>query len=406
MPVEIRMPPLSQTSDTLLLLEWLKKPGDRVKKGEALFTVETDKASLEVEAPESGILYEILAQPQMEIPIRSVIGTILKEGEEPSIKVPENPQLVTQEVSSIADETRIEKKEADQFSKPNTERLFASPRARRIARQHGLDLSHAVPTGPRGMVVERDLEPLIQSLPQREQEYDVTPINKMRLVIARRMMESHLGHAPVTYMSEADATPLVELHARLSSQQPDPETHLTFTDLLIKIVCGALIEHPQLNATFEEDELVVHRQINMGLAIDTDSGLMVPVLQAVDQMDIWQIVSLRQSLIEKTQRGLFSAKEMSGGTFTITNLGALSVDFFTPIINPPQIAILGIGRIREAPAVVNGGLFIRHMISLALTCDHRFIDGAPAARFMHTLHVLIEQSREDNQIMGLRSDGN
>lgn len=406
MPVEIRMPPLSQTSDTLLLLEWLKEPGDKVNKGEALFIVETDKASLEVEAPESGILYEILAQPQTEISVRSVIGTILKEGEESPSKAPDDPQSAIQEVSSNANETLIEKTAADQVAKPDTERIFSSPRARHLARQHGLDLSQATPSGPRGMVVERDLEPLIQSHPQVVPESDVTPINKMRQVIARRMMESHLGNAPVTYMSEADATPLVELRTRLLSQQPDQETRLTYTDLLIKIVCRALREHPEINATFENDELIIHRGINMGIAVDSDRGLMVPVLRDADQMDIWQIADWRRSVVEKIQRETLSANEMSGGTFTITNLGALSVDFFTPIINPPQVAILGVGRIREAPAVVNGGLFIRHMISLALTCDHRFIDGAPAARFMHTLHLLIEQSRKDNQILGLSSDGN
>ena len=388
MPVEILMPPLSQTADTLLLLEWLKKPGDEITKGEALFIVETDKASLEVEAPESGILHEILAQPQTEVPIRSVIGTILKKGEQPPVKFAHPLEQPAAPQATAADQAASAPPPATAQPASTSERLFSSPRARRFARLHGLNLSQVTPSGPRGMVVERDLEPLLKYSPQPPRG---TRLSGVRKVIARRMLESVQGGAPVTYMSEADATQLVTLREQLLNGLSKNVVRPTFTDIFIRIACLALKEHPLLNATLEHDVLTRHSDIHMGMAVDSDRGLVVPVLRHADRLDTRQIALWRQTAAEKARSGKITAEEMSGGTFTITNLGALSVDYFTPIINPPQVAILGIGRIRQIPAVKDGGIFIRSAVSLALTCDHRVIDGAPAARFMHTLCQMIEQ---------------
>jgi len=394
MPFDILMPPLSQTSDTLLLLEWLKKPGDAVIKGEALFTVETDKASLEVEAPESGTLYEILAEPNTEVEIRTVIGRILKEGEQPPVpqKAPAaEPKPIAQ---PITEQVSPQRTAAVQSPDHHQARTFSSPRARRLAEQHGIDLTLAQASGPRGMIVEKDVAALIQKgktadrIPQKGAAG--VPQSAIRQVIAQRMMASHLGSAPVTYMSEVDATDLVETRHQVLAKLGENQLRPTFTDFFIWIACQALKAHPHFNAVYQDDSLIVAEEIDLAMAVDTERGLVVPVLRNAGSLSIDQIAAQRARLVERAQSGKLSADEMSGGSFTLTNLGNSGVDFFTPIINPPQVAILGIGRIRELPAVKNGGIFVRRTVGLALTCDHRFIDGAPAARFMQTLIQLFE----------------
>ena len=390
MPFDILMPPLSQTSDTLLLLEWLKKPGDTLKKGEALFTVETDKASLEVEAPESGTLYEILAEPNTEVEIRTVIGRILKEGEQPAM--PQKAPAAEPEPTAqpITEQISPQSTAAVQPPDHHQTRTFSSPRARRLAEQHGIDLTLAQASGPRGMIVEKDVAALIQKGKTAER----IPQSAIRQVIAQRMLSSHLGSAPVTYMSEVDATDLVGTRQRMLARLAENQLRPTFTDFFIWIACQALKAHPQFNAVYQDDSLIVAEDIDLALAVDTERGLVVPVLRNAGSLNIEQITARRASLVERAQSGKLSADEMSVGTFTLTNLGSSGVDFFTPIINPPQVAILGIGRIREVPAVKDGGIFIRSVVGLALTCDHRVIDGAPAARFMQTLTHMIESPPE------------
>ncbi|MDP2964597.1 MAG: dihydrolipoamide acetyltransferase family protein [Pelolinea sp.] len=389
MPVDILVPPLSQTSDSLHLLEWLKKPGDKVVKGEALFTVETDKASLEVESPESGTLFEVYAKPQTEITVRSVIGKILREGEtfpQKSEADKAEPQI-TEEIIIQVESAPVEQKAPVDSKSAN--RLFASPRARKLANEKNFDLSHTVPTGMRGMVVERDARLLMEKA-QPTARTESAPMSHIRQVIAKRMLESHQGTVPVSYMRETDATGLVTLRNQVLVELSESDIRPTFTDFFIHIVCVALMQHPQMNSTFENGQLILNRSVNLALAVDTDRGLIVPVLRDTDQLTVRQIANQRKVIVEKAMSGSVTPDELTGGTFTLSNLGTLGIDFFTPIINPPQVAILGIGRIRESPAVKDGEIYIRSVVGLALTCDHRVIDGAPAARFLETLNQLIE----------------
>ena len=390
MPVDILVPPLSQTSDSLLLLEWLKQPGDKVTKGEALFTVETDKASLEVESPESGTLFEVYAKPQTEITVRSVIGKILKEGE----LLPQKSGAENKEAQSLEEQvveiksTLVEQKAP--VGNNSTKRLFASPRARKLANENNLDLSQAVPTGLRGMVVERDALSLIEKA-KIISENSPVPISHIRQVIAKRMLESHLKTAPVSYMRENDATNLVDFRNKVLADLSSGEIRPTFTDFFIFIICKALQQHPLLNATFENGKLSQHANVNLALAVDTDRGLIVPVLRNAEKLTIRQIANQRKAIVEKAIIGSLSPDELTGGTFTLTNLGTLGVDFFTPIINPPQVAILGIGRIRELAVWKDSGDYRQSVMGLSLTCDHQVIDGAPAARFLDTVCQLIEK---------------
>lgn len=390
MPVDILVPPLSQTSDSLLLLEWLKQPGDKVTKGEALFTVETDKASLEVESPESGTLFEVYAKPQTEITVRSVIGKILKEGE----LLPQKSGVENKEAQSLEEQmveikpTIVEQKSPVRNN--STKRLFASPRARKLANENNLDLSQAVPTGLRGMVVERDALIILEKA-KTISENSPVPVSHIRQVIAKRMLESHLKTAPVSYMRENDATNLVDFRNKVLADLSSGEIRPTFTDFFIFIICKALQQHSQLNATFENGKLSQHASVNLALAVDTDRGLIVPVLRNAEKLTIRQIANQRKAIVEKAIKGSLSPDELTGGTFTLTNLGTLGIDFFTPIINPPQVAILGIGRIRELAAWKDSGVYRQSVMGLSLTCDHQIIDGAPAARFLDTVCQLIEK---------------
>jgi pyruvate dehydrogenase E2 component (dihydrolipoamide acetyltransferase) len=394
MPVDILVPPLSQTSDSLHLLEWLKKPGDKVVKGEALFTVETDKASLEVEAPESGTLFEVYAEPQTDIAVRSVIGKILREGEIfPQKLESDKAEEQTFHEKMIPDVNSKREEQKTPADSSSTKRLFVSPRARKLAYENNLDLSKAVPTGVRGILVERDAR-LLMGKVQFTTKTESSPMSHIRQVIAKRMLESHMGTAPVSYMRETDATRLVALRNLVLSKLSANDIHPTYTDFFIHILCESLHQHPQLNGTFENGQLNLHSNMNIALAVDTDRGLIVPVLQGADQLTVRQITDQRKLIVEKAITGSLTPDELANGTFTLSNLGTLGIDFFTPIINPPQVAILGIGRIREIPAVKDGGIYIRSVVGLALTCDHRVIDGAPAARFLETFSQLVQSPNE------------
>jgi pyruvate dehydrogenase E2 component (dihydrolipoamide acetyltransferase) len=421
MPVDILVPPLSQTSDSLVLVEWLKKVGDRVQKGEPIFTVETDKATLEVEAPADGVLESIAANPGDEIQIRGVIGRI---GE------PDEPARVG-----------------------GKKRIFASPRARQLAAKIGLTLAQldGSGTGPQGMIVEKDVRAYIERMkpratpvaqrmaqdagldlgsitrsrpgevirksdvetnilqqkadkphteptsgPVHEGEPDsraasrITSLTATRRTIANRMAESHRNSAPVTYQRDADATRLVKLRRRILGEIGEKEVRPTITDFLIRITALVLSEHPQINATFDGSSLETYTTLHIALAIDTERGLVAPVITDVGQMGLLDIARRRSELVHKAVIGELKPEEMSGGTFTISNLGTLGIDHFTPIINPPQVAILGAGRVREVPAIHKGKVRRRYSMGLSVTCDHRVIDGAPAARFLGDICRLVE----------------
>jgi pyruvate dehydrogenase E2 component (dihydrolipoamide acetyltransferase) len=456
--IEILVPPLSQTLDTLVLIEWLIKPGDPVRKGQPLFTVETDKATLEVEAPASGVLESVSAQPGDEIQVRRVIGLIRQSSGStgdspspaesrpspaplPSTDASEKPALHQPAESS---QKPIEVPQ-EPVKVPQKPRIFASPRARQLAMKKGLTLEEldGSATGPQGMIVERDvraylqrtrprLTPLAQRMaqeagldpsslspsqpgdlirkadveaflpqpgeeptpidqPEAELSPEGLPLSSIRKAITVRMTESHLNTAPVTYLSEVDATRLVKLRKNILRQAPQDEVRPTLTDFLIRITALVLKKHPQLNATFDGSLLHLSESIHIALAVDTDRGLVVPVLSHAGGMGLLEIAIARSQLVRKALAAELKPDEMSGGTFTISNLGTLGIDHFTPIINPPQVAILGVGRLREVPAFRKGKLRRRYSLGLSLTCDHRIIDGAPAARFLADICRLVEQ---------------
>ncbi|MFN8467025.1 MAG: dihydrolipoamide acetyltransferase family protein [Caldilineaceae bacterium] len=424
MPFEVLMPPLSQTLDTLVLVEWLKRAGEPVNKGEPLFLVESDKATLEVEAPASGVLAALLVEPGVEVRVKTPIALITAVGE--TVSGP--PRRVFEPLPPA-----------------RLQRIAASPRARTLAQQEGVDLAAVRATGPEGMIVERDVkahataarapgqagqpaqpEPArvspvarrmaaaagidVEALAQAQGGRRITrsdvaaemraaeetanagqPLSPIRRTIAERLQAGYHAAIPVTLTREVDATELVELRARILADRADGEPRPTFTDFFALIAAHCLHRHGALNGTYDGELLLHAPEVHLALAVDTPRGLLAPVLRPPDLANLGTIGRRRVELVEAAQAARLTATDLAGGTFTLSNLGPLRVDAFTPVINPPQIAILGTGRIREAAAAYKGQLALRQLLVLSLTFDHRLVDGAPAARFLDEVAEFIEK---------------
>ncbi len=392
MAVDIIVPPLSQTADTVILVEWLKAIGDEVTKGEPLFVIETDKANLEIEAPASGVLRQVLAEPGAEVRVRSAIGVIAAPDE--ALAETPSPQPTPRPAEPARPDRRLPATGPGGAPLPaeRQARIFASPRARRLARQENVPLAEVQATGPQQMIVERDVRAYLAA-----REAAATPairwldLPPTRRTIAHRMAESHRTAAAVTLMREVDATELVRLRQRLLEELSAEDPRPTYTDLLLLIVARQLRQHPYMNALTDGQRIGLSEEIHVAVAVDTERGLLAPVLRNADRKGLLQLAQERAELVRRAHEGSLTPQELSGGTFTLTNLGSLGVDAFTPIINPPQAAILGLGRIRPAPAVHKEQLTIRQRLYLSLTFDHRIVDGAPAARFLQDVARMIQK---------------
>lgn len=418
MATEIVMPKLGWTMEEGVLVEWLKQDGQAVNAGDILFTVESDKALQEIESFDSGILRipPDSPPPGSTIKVGVVLAYLAQPGETLSFDAP--PTVREAETSPTRETAPIQVELAGgaaalrgALSEPNI-----SPRARRIAGELGVDWTVLQGSGRTGRIVERDVraaadhrsmaralqpapeavEPaaLPRSTPSIELGVKREALSPTRQVIARRMSESSHTTAPVTLMTEVDATELVRLREQLKA---DPKTSQqaipSYSDLLLKLSAHALQEHPALNARLEGQERVTEPSIHIGIAVDTVRGLVVPVVRNVQIKSLRELASEAQSLIQRTRDGKTNADELRGSTFTITNLGMYEIDLFTPIINLPECAILGVGRIVPKQVVLDGHerVGVRQMMGLSLTFDHRLVDGAPAARFLQRIKQLVEQ---------------
>jgi pyruvate dehydrogenase E2 component (dihydrolipoamide acetyltransferase) len=452
MATEVIMPKLGQTMEEGTIVEWLKREGDPVRRGEVIYTTESDKATLEVESPTRGFLRRILVGAGETVPVLAVVGLITRTADEDisgyELQVSGSRSQVTEAAASPTAEPETLKPET--LKRPSG-RVFASPRARKLAREWGVDLAQVPGTGPNGRIVERDVAAYLGAVPKATpvarrlaaqagldlravhgsgsggritkddvertlSEFKVTeatvpvtpepetvkpetlkPLTGVRAVIARRMAESHQTTAPVTLTTEADATAFVEVREGLKASLADElGFNLGYNDLLIKLVACALREFPYMNARLEDTGggtgVIRHLgEVNVALAVDTERGLLVPVVRAADRRGLVEIAREVRELVARVQSDQALPDELSGSTFTITNLGMYEIDAFTPIINLPETAILGVGRIVARPAVVDGRVCVRQMMWLSLTFDHRLVDGAPAARFLQRIKEFIEE---------------
>jgi pyruvate dehydrogenase E2 component (dihydrolipoamide acetyltransferase) len=415
MAIEVVMPRLGWNMEAGTVVEWLKHDGDRVSAGEYLFLVESDKATTEVESLDSGILRipENALRIGEELPVGTVLGYLVQEGE----GIPSNGGngSVTSGTAAPAPSTPVASSAApsQRGGMP-----AASPRAIRIAGELGVDWTKLTGTGGGGRIVERDVRaaaeqappggtglqpaetqvtnlPPLATKPVSAVAEAATPISTMRRIIGERMAQSVHTAAPVTLTTEADATPLVRLRDDLAGALMTTDTAMpSYNDLFARLVAIALREFPDLNASLVDGGIVRHDAVHLGMAVDTEKGLLVPVIRDAHAKSVQAIAVESARLIGQARAGKASLDDLKGGTFTITNLGMYEIDAFTPIINLPECAILGIGRIVARPVVVDEEtetVAVRKMVALSLTFDHRVVDGAPAARFLKRVKQFVEQ---------------
>jgi len=430
MAIEITIPRLGWSMEEGVLVQWLKRDGDFVARGEMIFLLESEKATQEIESLDEGLLHipAGAAKPGDTVAVGQVIGVLLAKGESPpttaapsalsdvqaATSVPA-PTAVVEAVNGPAARRAARKKKLEDAAPAAlaptavTQAAVAqspvgdcaiTPRARRVARELGVTIEGLAGTGRMGRLREQDVRAAAQSRPVSPAASPIIAngrkagvgMSNVRRTIARRMAASHQTTAPVTLTSRADATKLVELRSQFVAAHASGAITLvpTFTDLIIKLVAVALADHPRMNARWEDDNIIDQADVHIGVAVDTEAGLLVPVVHNVSQLRVAQIAALTKELVAKARSGGLLANDYQGGTFTITNLGMYGIDAFTPIINPPETGILGIGAIRREATFVGETIVPRDLLTLSLTFDHRVLDGAPAARFLQSLVRAIE----------------
>lgn len=396
MVTEVKMPKLGLTMTKGTVKKWLKSEGDTVQKGEGLLVIETEKVTYTIEAPASGQLLKIVAPTGATIPVGQPLAYIGEPGE----PVPEVAPKVA---------PPVEKPAAPPPAKPAPAappaRVRATPRARALARKEGVDLSLVQGTGPGGLITEEDVRRYIEERMRRTKlglkVKEVVPLTPLRSTIAERMTESLREMAQVTIMREEPVDALVETRKRLLPLiEEETGRKLTYTHMLIKVVGELLKKFPLINSTLENGQIKVIEEVNVGFAVAVDHGLVVPVIKGVDGKSLKDIVVETSELATKAREGRLTLEDVSGGTFTITNLGMFGVDGFTPIINPPQVAILGVGRIVEKPVAVEGRVEVRPVVTFSLTFDHRVIDGHTAAQFLDALVKVVQSADELSKVLG------
>ena len=420
MASEVILPRLGQGMEAGTILRWLVAEGDQVKKGQPLFELDTDKVTQEVEAEASGVLLKIVV-PEGEVPVGTAIAYVGEAGE----SVPEGTGTQPVEEAAPREQVPVPTESAPAAvpepatvaAAGNGGRVKASPLARRIARERGIDLASLSGTGPEGRIVAEDVErAAVAPVPAEAApaaapavaaargEVERVELTSLRRTIARRLTEAWTVPAFQISMS-ADMTKTQELRALLLERYPDERP--TVTDVLTKVCAIALMRHRDVNATFTEDAIELHPAANVGLAVATDRGLVVPVIAGADSRTVAEIAAARADLVGRARDAKLTAGDLEGGTFTISNLGMYGVEQFIAVLNPPQAAILAVGAIEERPvarpgsppgaAGFDGGasssaqIVARPMMTMTLTCDHRTIDGAVAADFLRTVKDFLEE---------------
>jgi pyruvate dehydrogenase E2 component (dihydrolipoamide acetyltransferase) len=387
---EVKLPRLGQGMEAGTINKWLKNEGDPVAKGEPLFEVDTDKVTQEVESDFEGVLLKIVL-PSGEAPVGQTIAYIGKEGEKvaaPAPETPPAPKVETPEPRS-AEPNLVPESPAPSTS--NGGRIKASPLARRIARERGIDLAALTGTGPEGRIIAEDVErgakasPVPAAAPTGEIER--IPLTNIRKTIARRLTAA--WQAPVFQLTvTADMTRANELVAK--ARELNPDVRITVTDLLTKVCAQALMRHREVNAEFTEDAILLHPSANVGLAVAAPQGLVVPVIRSAERLSLAEVASVRGEAVGRARDNKLTAQDLEGGTFTISNLGMFGVEQFVAVINPPQAAILAVGATVDTPVAHDGEVVVRPILTLTLTVDHRAVDGAEGADFLRTVKHFLE----------------
>lgn len=408
MAIEITIPRLGWNMDEGVFAGWLKQDGEAVRAGDALFSLEGEKATQDVESFDQGVLRIPPNAPNVgdRVPVGAVIGYLVAPGESDPVDGQSPASAASASTPSASSRptstSPSSSTSTSTASRPGRDRPKISPLARRIARELGVDLSTIRGSGCTGRIRKVDV---LEASRARATQVSPTrpdveapapralPVGAIRRTIAARMVESRHATAPVTLTTSADVTNLVSLREQFKALAAAPGSGREvpgYTDFLVKLAALALQDHPSLNARWADDRIELLDDIHVGIAVDTEAGLMVPVVRDAAKLGLGQVVASSRDLIRRAREQRLKASEMQGGTFTITNLGAFGIESFTPIINLPECAILGMGRIQRQPTMVGDQVIGRDRMSLSLTFDHRIVDGAPAARFLQALVLLIE----------------
>ena len=394
MATEVILPRLGQGMESGTIVRWLKSEGEQVARGEPLFELDTDKVTQEVEAEANGVLLKI-AVAEGEVPVGQTVAFIGDKGE----AVPETTEAAPSPTPIEAERTSEPEPAAPlEAPEPSTTngRIKASPLARRLARERGIDLATLRGTGPEGRIVAEDVErgeagappaPTSAAVPVPAGDAQQVPLTNIRKTIARRLTEA--WQIPVFQLqAAADMTRVNDLVAKL--RERDPDVRLTVTDVLAKVCAQALMRHREVNAEFTEDAILLHPSANVGLAVAAPQGLVVPVIRSAERLSLTEIAGVRADLVGRARDNKLRAEDLEGGTFTISNLGMFAVQSFTAVLNPPQAAIVAVGATEDRVVPAEGGTAVRPMVTLTGTFDHRAVDGAPAAAFLQTLRESLE----------------
>ncbi|HEX4993883.1 MAG TPA: dihydrolipoamide acetyltransferase family protein [Methylomirabilota bacterium] len=441
MPTNVIMPALELAQETGKVLRWIKAPGDTVRKGEPIVEIETDKVTVEIESPASGILSGVTAQEGDVVPVGQTIALIAAAGEVPTATPAsalspqgrgqgegpkaEGPVKASPLARRIAEEHgvdlariktasgKIEKADVLAFVESRTmapsngaavRLVAASPKARRLAAERGVDLSALRGSGPGGAVLTVDIPVAPVAAPPLTRPLTTGPLTTGPLtlpsplrgegvstvwrIMAERMTASWTT-APHFYLVRE--VNVARLGAWLGTARKQTGAHITYSDLLVKLVAATLAQHPRVNVSWKDGALERHAEINVGLAVALEDGLVVPVIARADTLGLKEIAARREDLVARAQAGKLRPADIQGGVFTISNLGMYGVDAFSAIVNPPQAAILAVGRIADRVVPVNGQPAVQPTMTLTLSCDHRALDGARGAQFLGALADLIEE---------------
>jgi pyruvate dehydrogenase E2 component (dihydrolipoamide acetyltransferase) len=438
MATQVIMPKLSPTMEEGQLSRWLKKEGDKVSMGEPLAEIDTDKATMEMQALGSGVLRKILIQEGQSAPLGQLIAIIgepeedisaltaqaassqsskaapaesAKESQTDEGKPTPVPDAAPRVSANASDNGRSEAAAPEQAS---SGRLIVSPLAARMAAESGIDLRSVNGSGPGGRIIKRDVEELIsgkspapsgaQAPPRHLRAVEISPFQKsataqasayrdesaseMRRTIAKRLVTS-LGPVPHFFLtSEIEMDRAAEM--RKGINELDPELKISINDIIIKVAAAALMQHPQVNASFQDKVVRYYEHADVGVAVAIDEGLITPIVRAADQKSLSQIAAEVRDLADRARHRKLRPEEYLGATFSVSNLGMFGIDEFTAIINPPEAAILAVGAMSPKPVVRNNELVIRQMMRVTMSCDHRVVDGATGAKFLQTFKKILE----------------
>lgn len=421
------MPKLGMTMKEGKISKWYKGEADPIKKGENLFEIETEKITNQIESPETGLLFQIVVPKGTTVPVGTILAVISQDGEQPERiegiqagtaqddkaetgSVGKKRILSTPSARRLAKELGVDialvpgtgaggkVKEADvqKFHEEGPPAPKITLLAAEIVRKENLDISTIVGTGENGKITKEDVERALEalkSLPEEKpSEIKTIPFEGMRKAIADNMHASLQNAAQLTTFTEVDVTEMVRFRDLMKAQyKRDDSVKISYNDIIVMATARALMGHPIMNSTFVGEEILIHNTVRLGIAVALPEGLIVPKLRNAEKKPLIQIAKEVRELAKKAREGALAMEEVTDGTFTISNVSMLGMDGFTPVLNPPETGILGVGRVIEKPAVFEGEITIRHMMTLSLTFDHRIVDGAPAMAFLKDLALYLEQ---------------